>query len=65
MGNSLYIGSSVKIFEDFKWTMMQKIEMTVMSLLYFFLGIEVNQNENEDFYFSILAKGPDQTGSRS
>lgn len=49
MDNSLYIGSSIKIFEDFKQAMMQKIEMMVMSLLYFFLGIEVSQNEYDIF----------------
>ena len=37
------------MFEDFKMAMMHKFEMTDMGLLHFFLGIEVNQNDDGIF----------------
>eukprot|EP00268_Persea_americana_P008859 TRINITY_DN13467_c1_g2_i1.p1 TRINITY_DN13467_c1_g2~~TRINITY_DN13467_c1_g2_i1.p1 ORF type:complete len:401 (+),score=79.48 TRINITY_DN13467_c1_g2_i1:1121-2323(+) len=45
----IFTGSSVEMYKDFKMTMMHKFEMTDMGLLHFFLGIEVNQNDDGIF----------------
>eukprot|EP00253_Pinus_taeda_P003040 PITA_03040 len=45
----IFTGNDVYLIENFKIVMKEEFEMTDMGLLRYFLGIEVDQNENEIF----------------
>ena len=45
----IYMGSSELIIAYFKFSMMRKFEMSDLSLLHYFLGLEVNQNSSGIF----------------
>ena len=44
--NVIFIGNDDYLIESFKAVMKEEFEMNDMSLLRYFLGIEVDQNEN-------------------
>ena len=45
----IYMGSSHSIVAKFKSSMMSRFEMTYLSLLHYFLGLEVKQGEDGVF----------------
>ena len=49
VNDMLITGNNVSLIERFKQEMMQAFEMTDLGLMTYFLGMEINQNENEIF----------------
>eukprot|EP00253_Pinus_taeda_P004710 PITA_04710 len=47
----IFTGNDVYLIENFKTVMKEEFEMTDMGLLRYFLGIEIDQNENGIFIF--------------
>ena len=48
----IFTGNDAYLIEYFKTVMKDEFEMTNMGLLRYFLGIEVEKNENNIFYLS-------------
>ena len=48
----IFTGNDAYLIENFKTFMKDEFEITDMGLLKYFLGIEVEQNENKIFYLS-------------
>ena len=49
VNDMLITGNNVSLIEGFKQEMMQAFEMTDLGLMTYFLGMEINQKENEIF----------------
>lgn len=45
----IYLGASLKMVEEYKKYIVQEFEMSDLRLMRYFLGIQVNQSEGEDF----------------
>lgn len=45
----IYLGASLKMVEEYKKNIVQGFEMSDLRLMRYFLGIQVNQSEGEDF----------------
>ncbi|KAL0386084.1 UNVERIFIED_CONTAM: hypothetical protein Sradi_3002700 [Sesamum radiatum] len=48
----IYTGNNEKMIHDFKEDMMKTFEMSDLGLMHFFLGIEINQEKEGNFYMS-------------
>ena len=48
-GDLIFIGNCQQMFEDFREVMKQQFEMTDLGLMSYFLGIEVQQIDDEIF----------------
>jgi hypothetical protein len=49
MDDIIFTKNNLKMFEDFKQVMTNEFEMTNISLMSYYLGIEIKQEENEIF----------------
>ena len=49
VGDLIFLGNNDEMIEEFKGTMTREFEMTDLSLLKFFLGLEVKQGETGIF----------------
>ena len=49
MDDLIFIGNYQQMFEDFREVMKQQFEMTDLGLMSYFLGIEVQQTDEDTF----------------
>jgi len=47
MDDLIFTGNNPKMFEDFKKAIIKEFKMTNISLISYYLGIEIKQEENE------------------
>jgi len=57
MDDLIFTGNNPKMFEDFKKAIIKEFKMTNISLISYYLGIEIKQEEDESLWIKRSLQG--------